>query len=91
MKALATLTHEIVQEFGHLISPPAGFDRSQPAAAVHGFTKFFIKFLSLPLFEALNELTSIGANEALGAAPGRNLLAGVDITCCLDNLRHEDI
>jgi len=49
------------QEFGHLISPAAGFDRNaQTPQAVHGFTNFFIKFLSLPLFEKLDELSKIG-------------------------------
>ena len=48
-------------EFGHLISPPAGFDRDvSKGAVVHGFTRFFMRYLSLPLFEKLNELSQVG-------------------------------
>jgi hypothetical protein len=50
-----------VVEFGKLISPPAGFGRyNQSDHSRHGFTTFFIQFLSLPLFEKLDELTRIG-------------------------------
>lgn len=55
-------------EFGHLISPPAGFSRLATASAQHSFTRYFIQFLSRPLFEKLHELTRIGA-DGLGARP----------------------
>jgi len=54
-----------VVEFGQLISPPAGFGRyHQSDHSRHGFTTFFIQFLSLPLFEKLDELTRIGVTSA---------------------------
>ena len=47
-------------EVGHLISPPAGFSRDATPLTQHGFTRFFIQFLSRPIFEKMNELTRIG-------------------------------
>jgi len=66
-------------EFGELISPPAGFDRNSPAKTEHGFTKGFMQFLSLPLFEQLHELTQISCASSV--------CAGVNISACLNNLR----
>ena len=54
-----------MQELGHLISPFAGFDRSASPEQIHGFTAFFIKHLSLPLFEKLDELTQVFLGFAL--------------------------
>lgn len=59
-----------VVEFGKLISPPAGFGRyDQLDHSRHSFTTFFIQFLSLPLFEKLDELTRIGVGAADAAQP----------------------
>jgi hypothetical protein len=52
-----------VKEFGHLISPAAGFDRAQPPISEHNFTNFFLNFLSKPLFHKLNDLSKIGFIE----------------------------
>ena len=59
-----------VVEFGQLISPPAGFGRyHQSDHSRHGFTAFFIQFLSMPLFEKLDELTRIGVTSKNSSAP----------------------
>ena len=52
-------------EFGQLISPAAGFDRAvAKGKAEHGFTRFFMRYLSLPLFEKLHTLSRVGAPAA---------------------------
>lgn len=67
------------ETFGELISPPAGFDRNASALAVHVFTKGFMQFLALPLFESLGELTEISSETCVAR--------GVNISMCLNNLR----
>mmetsp|Transcript_69345 Transcript_69345/g.166246 ORF Transcript_69345/g.166246 Transcript_69345/m.166246 type:complete len:557 (+) Transcript_69345:142-1812(+) len=67
-------------EFGALISPPGGFDRSASPLALHKFDRFFLRYLSLPTFEKLNDLAMITVNHKTCVA------SGVDISHCLTNL-----
>lgn len=66
-------------EFGELISPPAGFDRAARPKAEHAFTKGFMQYLSLPLFEQLHELSQV-------VCPA-SVCQGVRISGCLTNLK----
>lgn len=67
-----------LEQFGRLISPPQGFDRQATAKDQHIFTKGFMQFLSLPLFNKLAELTKVQKDM--------NIAYGVDISACLENL-----
>jgi len=68
-----------IAEFGCLISPPGGFDREATPLALHKFDGFFLRFLSLPTFEKLHDLSTI--NDAKCVA------SGVDLSHCLSNVR----
>lgn len=66
-------------EFHEFISPPAGFDRNSLPKAEHGFTKGFMQYLSLPLFQQLHDLTQVESRKSV--------CQGVNIVVCLDNLK----
>jgi len=66
-------------EFGELISPPAGFDRNSTVMAEHAFTKGFMQYLCLPLFQKLHDLTQLPCPSSV--------CRGVNISGCLDNLK----
>jgi high affinity cGMP-specific 3',5'-cyclic phosphodiesterase 9 len=68
-----------VQEFGALISPPAGYDRACGAAAERNFTKGFMEHLVKPFFDRLGDLTAI---TSAGSVAG-----GVNIQPVLGNMR----
>lgn len=67
------------EEFGCLISPPPGFDRHAGAKAMHNFTKGFMQFLSLPLFQKIDELSKVQNPQ--------NVTEDVNISVCLENLQ----
>jgi len=67
-----------LEQFGRLISPPAGFDRKATPKDQHNFTKGFMQFVSLPLFSKLDELTKVHN--------AKNIAYGVDMSRCLNNL-----
>mmetsp|Transcript_17564 Transcript_17564/g.52864 ORF Transcript_17564/g.52864 Transcript_17564/m.52864 type:complete len:918 (-) Transcript_17564:262-3015(-) len=71
-------------EFGALISPPAGFDRTASLRAEQLFTKGFMQHLALPFFELLDELTNVSPSGGSGAV---SVAEGVNISCCVENLR----
>lgn len=66
------------EEFGELISPPSGFDRNARPEQEHGFTKGFMQYLALPLFEQLNDLTQVQSSKSV--------VRGVNLSVCLENL-----
>jgi len=66
------------REFGRLISPPAGFDREASAKAQHIFTKGFMHYVSLPLFQQIDILTKVSGSSFVAS--------GVNISCCMENL-----
>merc|ERR1719296_161896 len=68
-----------VAEFGRIVSPPAGFDRKSDVMAEHAFSAGFMKYLVLPCWESLHELTQIDS--------ARSVTKDVDIGTALANLQ----